>query len=234
MKMDLIIPFHGKTEMLKRCLESVFGQRCIYELNIYLVNDGSFGRAMPKRGNLKVINLAERKGFVNAVNSAWAQSAAEIAIVLNSDTVLSPDILDALKTVLLTHKRIAAVAPASDNPHDLFQFEMQSTGLFRYANYLTGMCLAIRRSAITREWLFDPAYSPGYFEDFDLSCHLRTKGWKLAILNSAPVHHEGAATFSDWPQREAVIERNYQRFTHRWGSLPSHKELDSMLSIPIV
>ena len=71
-------------------------------------------------------------------------------------------------TVLKNDEKIAAVAPASDNQKDLFQFRdkplkcfsKEHTVSYSFTNYLTAMCVAIRRTAIQEDWLFDPVYSP--------------------------------------------------------------------------
>lgn len=247
MKIDVLIPFHENIELLLRCLKAL----CTApppDATICLVDDGS-----PRRAALRVrqmigclplpirlISLPQKAGFIAAVNQAWAQSKSEVSVVLNNDTVPAPDLLPMLTAVLYRYGRIAAVAPESDNPADLYQYRPglscdpdsdASPGAVAAspAPYLTAMCLAIRRRAVGRKLLFDPVYSPGYFEDLDLSCWLRASGWSLAILKGYRIHHTGQATFKSEPGLMLHRQRNYATFSARWAHLPEHRELDFKL-----
>jgi len=179
------------------------------------------------------MRLKKRVGFVGAVNHAWSKCTAEITVILNSDTIPGPHLVDNLMAVLKNDKCIAAIGPTSDNPKDLFQYRvvlMNGFSLhYSFTDYLTGMCLAIRRSAVPGQLLFDLTYAPGYFEDLDLCCRLKQNGWKLAILESERIHHEGAATFGEEPSLEDVLQNNYSRFSSKWGHLPEHHKLDLLL-----
>jgi GT2 family glycosyltransferase len=243
MTTEIIIPFHGRINMLRRCID-VLDTAAENSYSISLVDDCSSHRdiemllnAIPPGAPVTLTRMKKRCGFVGAVNHAWSKCTGEIAVILNSDTVPGPHLIPDLIAVLKNDKHIAAVGPASDNDKDLFQFRellphrsrKPQTLHYSFTDYLTGMCLAIRRAAIPGQLLFDPAYAPGYFEDLDLCCRLRQNGWKLAILESECIHHEGAATFGDEPALDSIIHINYSRFSKKWGHLPEHNKLDLLL-----
>jgi GT2 family glycosyltransferase len=77
-------------------------------------------------------------------------------------------------------------------------------------------------------------FSPGYFEDLDLSCRLRMAGWRLAIVENCRIHHQGRATFQLDPDLPSIISRNYETFAGRWSHLPEHDDLVSKLRGPAV
>jgi GT2 family glycosyltransferase len=234
---DVIIPFHGRVELLTPCLAALArngppGGR------VYLVDDAS-----PVRPDRRVrseldalglpiewLSLERRRGFVGAVNHAWERCREPAALVLNNDVIVPPDLVRRLGACLETDGRIAAVAPASDNPTDLFQYRSAAGGSgTTEARYLTAMCMAVRRAAVVAPPLFDPVYAPGYFEDLDLCCRLREAGWRLAIVEECLAHHVGRATFGDGRDRNLLVQRNYAIFHARWSRLDSHPELDRLL-----
>ena len=242
MTIDLLIPFHGKLHLLAQCLQPLLKTTISKGLTIHLIDDGSPEQVdkLPDHATSIVINrihLKEKVGFVGAVNFAWSQCKNDIVIVLNNDTIPGPNLIKNLAAVLENDPEIAAVGPVSDNPRDLFQFREQAPDhrvnylQHSFTDYLTAACMAIRRAAIKEEWLFDPRYSPGYFEDLDLCCKLRHRGWKLSILESEYIHHEGSATFGSEPDLAGLLQKNYSRFSSSWSHMPGHYELDQLLWI---
>jgi GT2 family glycosyltransferase len=235
---DVFIPMHGRSDLLAACLTALERGNSEAIGTVFVVDDASpreealrartvcSGRSI----RTEFIALDARSGFVAAANAAWTASHAEIGVVLNNDTEPAPGAIGALCRILTSEDDVAAVGATSDNPRDLFQYRPEPA-MHRTptpAHYLTGMCLAIRRRAVGTT-LFDAAYSPGYFEDLDLSCRLRVNGWRLAIAEDALVHHLGGATFSTTAAWSSPFERNYARFTAQWGWLPSHAALDDAL-----
>lgn len=247
MKIDVIVPFHGRSNLLLQCLERLAAGSGIRG-RVYVVDDASprdeAQRAMRRAGSLPLpvewLSLSRRSGFVEAVNTAWRRAQQPVTVILNNDTLPTPDLLGKLNGVLESCEGIAAAAPTSDNPTDLYQYRAsvrhvaldrrQPRGFQKLilAPYLTAMCLAVRREAV-EGLLFDPIYSPGYFEDLDLCCRLRARGWRLAILEECRVSHIGRATFGADPNLPFLINRNYAKFSERWAHVPEHRELDLLL-----
>jgi GT2 family glycosyltransferase len=233
---DVIIPFHGRVDLLARCLAALADSDPIGG-TVYLVEDGSpqrlgsrTRRAFDALGlPIQWLVLQTRRGFVEAVNHGWERCRESVILVMNNDVVVPPDFMRRVEACLASDGRIAAAAPASDNPVDLFQHrETPRCGGTTDVPYLTAMCLAIRRAAVESP-LFDRIFTPGYFEDLDLCCRLRAAGWKLAVIEDCIVHHDGKATFRDDPQLELLVRRNYGIFHARWGHLASQPGLDLLL-----
>lgn len=246
MKVDVIIPFHGRTDLLAQCLKALSVGTDI-QGRVYLVDDASPPEESERAARdaealplpIEFVSLRRRSGFVEAVNAGWQRGQQPVSIILNSDTLPPPDLLPKLSGVLERCGAVAAVAPTSDNPRDLYQYrpsEADAAGASRrgvfwkmsLAPYLTAMCLAVRRDAVEGS-LFDSIYSPGYFEDLDLCCRLRTRGWQLAISEECRVRHIGRATFGAEPDLPVLLNRNYARFSERWSHLSEHRELDWLL-----
>jgi len=239
---DVIIPFHGQSAMLLRCLSALAAGPRIAG-TVFLVDDASpvadryhaeralSGSALP----VCWLQLPQRSGFVAAVNAGWRQCRSAVAVMLNSDTVAAANVLSELVAAIERDPTIAAASPASDNRIDLYQFRESfrpagaGVGLTA-APYLTAMCLALRRSAVFGP-VFDASFSPGYFEDLDLSCRLRANGWRLVVLENCRVHHAGRATFGHHPNLHQIVRRNYALFASRWSKLPEHTDLTQLLGL---
>lgn len=237
MNIDVIIPFHGRVDLLTRCLSALADNDAIGG-RVYLVDDGSPSRldsrarrAFDAFGHpIHWLAYDTRQGFVAAVNHAWERCREPATLVLNNDVVVPPDLVRRLRECLSNDARIGAVAPASDHPTDLFQYRPVPSGPgTTEVPYLTAMCIAVRRAAVQSTRVFDAVYAPGYFEDLDLCCRLRADGWKLAVLEDCRVHHTGRATFGDDPRLDLLVHRNYGIFLGRWRHLDSQPALDRLL-----
>ncbi len=242
MKADIILPFHNGVDMLIPCLGALATART--DANVFLVDDGSktterqraqrAATALPLR--VTWITSPQRLKFVKAVNFAWQRCTSPVVVILNSDTVPPAGLLSKLTSALDDHPGLAAVAPTSDNPVDLYQHRLRKprphsgpSNDITDVPYLTAMCLAIRRSAVGGQ-IFDPAFSPGYFEDLDLSCRLRSAGWRLSVVEACRIRHLGQGTFGRDPERGKIVSRNYSRFASRWSHMPEHSDLVIRLS----
>ena len=235
--LDVIIPFHGRTDLLRRCT-GVLAIGAVRLAKLLLVDDGSprppspeVVRAIEQLGlPVQWLKISKRCGFVGAVNHAWTRCQADAVLLLNNDTIITDDTLLKISEALALDPDLGAVAPCSDNPADLFQYRACESRLgLTEARYLTAACLAVRRAAVRTPWFFDPVYSPGYFEDLDLSCRLRADGWKMAILETCRMHHGGSQTFRHDPLRQKYIARNRATFSGRWGGLNDHGVLEQLM-----
>lgn len=235
--LDVIIPFHGRTDLLRRCAGAL-ALNVARPASVLLVDDGSPRPPSPEvagaierlRLPVRWLRLEERRGFVGAVNHAWMCCQADAVLLINDDAVVADDTLLRIGQALAADSDLGAVAPCSDHPADLFQHRAGPAGRgLTEGRYLTAACLAIRRGAVRTPWLFDPAYSPGYFEDLDLSCRLRADGWRLAILEDCRIRHSGGETFRHDPMRQTYIARNRATFSARWGHLERHCDLEQLM-----
>jgi GT2 family glycosyltransferase len=257
---DILIPFFNRHAVLLRCLRSL--RDAVGDRNrILLVDDGSgrreraavdaflgtFGRPVD------VVTHARNRGYKEAICTGFRAGSEPEVILLNSDTVVTPDFDLLLLAGLRAQPRMGAVAPVSNHPTDLFQYREALADLTvpagahsfgellrrferlrgsRGANltaapYLTGMCLALERRVFERVGMFDGAYEHGYFEDLALSCELRRRGYRLAVREDCFVYHQGHATYRHKTPRSKreIIFHNFDVFTAQWGHLPEHADL---------
>lgn len=198
------------------------------------------------------IRKQQNEGYKETIRTGIKKCTGQYVILLNNDTLLPPRFDESLVQVLKAHPNIKGSAPVSNHPTDLFQFrenlysisfnefrtpaEIQAAFDQRYpaataeltlSPYLTGMCLALERAVFEELGIFDDFYRHGYFEDLDLCCRIRHKGYQLAIVENCFVYHQAHATYSQKSQEEkhAIIFHNFKIFSERWGHLAEHQDL---------
>lgn len=138
------------------------------------------------------------------------EQGAEYVLILNNDTVVSPDLLDKLIATAESDPSIGAVSPAIKESSgqtvyygkvgwlrsELKHSTDKPTG--EYLNnqqYLIGAAILLKRSALEKVEGFSEAYFL-YFEDADLSQRLQRAGFKLKVVPEAVIEHQVAASTS--------------------------------------
>lgn len=198
----------------------------------------------------------KNRGFIGSIHTGMEVATAPVVILLNSDTVVTPRFDVRLAEVLERHDSVKAVAPVTNAPTDLYQYRPEykldgqtGTGLYsaiaRHAaqaatkrfgeittpHFLTGCCLALDRAAYAEVGGFSSDYSHGYFEDLDLCCRLREKGYGLAVREDCFIYHRGQGSYrhTDRSAHARRMEHNFSLFQQRWGHVPGHGELLRLL-----
>lgn len=243
---DVIIPVYGQPGLTSNCLQALT-RAWIGDGTVFLVDDASpYADSLRIKEALSNMPMRTRYltntsnlGFLRSVNNTVKYCQQPCIMLLNSDVVIPAMCLQQLCEVFAAYPNTAAVAPVSDNRTDLFQYREDASAsmadlnssapaINRFVNsvpYLTAMCLAMRSDVFRQVGLFDEIYSPGYFEDLDLSCRLRSTGYTLMIREDCRAHHVGHASFRKFTGLNDLISRNFATFSSRWGHLSDHREL---------
>ena len=168
---------------------------------------------------------------------------AERVLLLNNDVLLEPGAVRLLVQALEADERAGAVSPlvlyASQPdrvwfaggkvrqggrvlPEHLWLDETpgQVPDVASYeTEWLAGTCVLVRRSAVERAGMLDPAYFL-YWEDVDWCYRLRAEGYLLLVAPRAVIRHRVNATTGSLPSLGSVYywERNRLRFIKKWGT----------------
>jgi GT2 family glycosyltransferase len=256
---DIIIPVYNGIEDLAACMESLIASTdlCFHRLTI--IDDASteekmHGYLTPLSGangkNIDVLFNGENLGFVKTVNRGMAGSAGDV-LILNSDTVVTPNWLEKMQRAAYSKHRVATVTPFSNHaylcsiPEPLKYnflppgFDVRSFGDFierislRYypeVPFGSGFCLYIKRDAIKSLGLFDEdLFEKGYGEDTDFCMRANKIGLINIVDDSTYIYHKGGVSFEsnknpgDLYEKNKMIERNLARLRAR------HPEYDSSM-----
>ena len=237
---SIVIPVRGAHDHLQRCFESIIRHPGrVVKTEVVVVADEAeridiearWTTAVPV-GDVTSGGLTVRfcpgvrfaftdgpRGFPANVNIGVRAAIGETVVILNSDTVVTPNwvapLLDALD------EGAVAAGPRSNNVSGVqgdFAVFPQRMSVRR----LVGFCLALRRADFLEVGGMWEGYGIGNFDDDDLCLRLAMldRGALMYIPESF-VEHAGSASFAELPDADATYARlmiqNRSKFVDRWG-----------------
>jgi GT2 family glycosyltransferase len=212
--------------------------------------DGSLTLLKKQFPGLIYIDNKENLGFAEGNNRGLAYSIEkgyDYSLVINTDTLVDEDIVAKLSTHLNNHPEAAAVQPAIYWMFDKTKiwngkgFFNRVLGLiktdrefphaasppdFKVAEWVTGCCMLIRNSALTKSGLFNKQFFL-YYEDVELSFRLRNSGYQVHYLPACKMYHEaGVSGKTEVKKKEGFlspvihyyISRNRIWFLRKYGN----------------
>ena len=244
----IIIPAFGQAALTLRCLHAL--SRHTSEANrmrVILADDDPtrpLAALLDDVKGLEVVANEHTLGFLRSCNATARLASGEYIVLLNNDTVVQADWLDALVSVADRDASVAIVGAKlirSDGRLQEAGVTMfrdgwgdpygrgDDPGLSRYSfvrevDAVSGACLLIRRSAWQAVEGFDDSYAPAFFEEYDLAFALADRGWKVMYQPAARVVHTSNASYGpEARDRQSIV--NHHRFVERWdGELASRYE----------
>ena len=240
------------------CLESL-GQGTLVPDEIIVVDNGStdqtravLGRQFP---SVRVIVNTHNRGVARARNQGLAVARGAYLLVLDDDTVVLPDALARLVSVLDTNPTIGVCGPQLlDSVRQPVGFDLLFPTLWHKArrwrnsspqngrasgnglldgmqdvDYVIGACQLIRRAALDEVGPYDEHifYGP---EDIDFCVRLQSSGWRVVCQPAAQVIHAEqriARSVLSEIGRKHVFGLAYYFWKHRYGL--SRKSLSARL-----
>ena len=200
--------------------------------------DGSPALIKVQFPGLVYIDNHENLGFAEGNNRALTYSIEKgytYSLVMNTDTLVDDDLITQLVAHLNNHPEAAAVQPAIYWMHDktkiwngkgcfnrlsglIYSDKSVSTSgnadTFKIAEWLTGCCMLIRNSALSKTGLFNKQFFL-YYEDVDLSFRLRQMG-DLHYLPACKMYHEaGVSAKVETPKNEGFLSPVIHYYTSR-------------------
>jgi GT2 family glycosyltransferase len=243
MKTSIVILTYNKLEFTRQCIESIrgFTPPGSYEM-IVVDNHSTDGTVewLCEQDDIRVIANPENRGFPAGCNQGIGIAGGDNVLLLNNDTVVTPNWLGNLVKCLYSSDRTGAVGPLT-NYAGYFQSvpvhyktlpEMYAfANTFNVSNplrweeriKLIGFCMLIRRSVVDEVGLLDERFSPGHFEDDDYSLRIRRAGYRLMLCRDTFVHHYGSVSFRDNRRDQVIVsEVNARKFEEKWGFHPHY------------
>ncbi len=236
---DIIVCVHNALEDVKVCLSSVIRHtRPPYQLLI--VDDGSaaetadFLAQWAREQGVALIRHEQALGYTCAANAGLRASKADLVVLLNSDTQVTPLWLDRMAACADSNPHIGLVGPLSnaaswqsvpiileangdwhENPLpegcSLNEWALligrQSAYAYPQVPFLNGFCLLIKRAVLDQLGLFDEKhFGRGYGEENDYAVRVRYAGWSLAIADDAYVQHRQSRSYSHDKRKQLATE----------------------------
>ena len=223
MNLSIIIVNWNTREMLSECLKSIYARPPSGEFEVWVVDnasaDGSSAMVRERYPQVKLIENPSNSGFAYANNLALRQASGRYLLLLNSDTFVKPNALEALRQFMEDHPEAGACGSRLLNPDGSLQVScyvhptlkneflrmFHLDGIFPQSRYrmnewatdqarevevIQGACLLLRRESLEQVGLLDEQFFM-YSEDYDLCYRLRKGNWKLYWVPWSEVVHFG-------------------------------------------
>lgn len=220
-----VVPTCGGASRLARYLPSVLASLAAAgePWELIVVDDGGGGAGELPPG-VRLLTLAENRGYGPAVNAGAASSAGERLLILNDDVELASDAVSVLSRHLVPP--VFAVVPAIASPlaacgdeggkgacinAGLLEILETKAAAVHPTLYAVGCCVLCDRSAFLELGGYDEAFAPFFWEDVDLGYRAWRRGLAILHVPEASCRHEGSATLRERhsaQEREEVFFRN--------------------------
>ena len=204
----IIVNYNGK-ELLQKCLDSLL--KVNYDnFEIILVDnnstDGTVEFVTKNYPSLIIIKLDSNKGFAEPNNVAAKISKGKYLLFLNNDTVVTPNFISEMVKVMETDKKIAICQSLLLKPDG----SVDSSGDFidhlgvvynskteideiREVSSARGASMLVRSDIFKKLDGFDQKFFVT-FEDVDLCWRSWILGYRVLIIPTSIVYHEGGIT----------------------------------------
>ncbi len=179
------------------------------------------------------INIGFPAGHNLIYEKALDDGPFKYFVVLNSDILFNNHgWLDTLVAFMEKNPRVNIAGPHVLNLQDNGMGRTATDEEIKQDNFVavSGCVSIIRSTAVTELGLYDNCYTPGYYEDTDLSYRTRHFGYAIAYVKLDFDHHYLGAQNSTSKRKRIELEAQYgkyvidnmKRFKSRWESTNSN------------
>lgn len=244
MAFDIVVAIisHSNHLALRDCLTALAPERSqrAYSVGITVLDnasrDASAEFVRSRFPQVHLISQSARAGFGANHNTIIRATESRYVLILNDDTIVTPETVDTLAAFLDANPQVAAVGPrvvtpageltesAWKLPSPIVTLKFGLTlGRWRSAQcgnrrrqvgYLSGCALMLRRSALEDGNAFDESFFM-YLEDADLCKRLGDAGHEVWRNPRATVTHSGGMSVRDYPHERINEEWRSRRYYWR-------------------
>jgi GT2 family glycosyltransferase len=235
---SILLVLYNRAEWTLACLRSLQPSLHDVDAEIVVVDNASRDETSLLLDRLRgatVIRNRDNVGFPLGVNQAAERAAGEFLLLLNNDTEVHGNSVTTAARFLSDNGDVGAVGGRLV----LFDNTLQEAGcalwreghILQYGrgdnpaapeyrfqrdvDYCSAAFLMTRRDLFHALDGFDPAYSPGYFEDVDYCVRLWRSGWRIVYLPEIVVRHYENASSSCREDILQLYRRNHALFAHK-------------------
>lgn len=233
---SIVILTFNKISYTKKCIESIrkYTSKGSYEIIVVdnASTDGTISWLKEQSDIITIFNK-DNLGFPKGCNQGIEIAQGSEVLLLNNDVIVTPKWLEQMLEALYSSEKIGAVGPVTNYAHgqeipvtyqneaEMVSFASEVTGKFKnkwsQKTKLIGFCLLFKKSALDEVGLLDELFSPGNYEDDDISFRILLAGYKLLLCHNIFVHHFGSTSFrNDISKFNDLLSKNELKFLDKW------------------
>ena len=238
---SIIIPVYNQLKYTVECLTSLSANLAGVRAEIIVIDDASSDETsavLQGVEGLHCLRNAENLGYLRTVNRAAREATGRVLVILNNDTQVRKNwlkpLLDALDDesigaaapkMLFANGRLqeaGATLKADGTAEMIGLFDDPTLPHYNYdrdVDYVSGACIAIRRSDFEALGGFDEAFAPAYCEDADLCLRVRKSGKRVRYVATSEIVHHLSISSDAQPNAYKMrqVRTNQQKLLERWG-----------------
>ena len=225
----------------KRCIQSIRKYTKAGTYEIIVIDNHSTDNTvawLKKQPDIRLEVNEENVGFPMGCNQGIKMALGDFVLLLNNDTVVTEHWLHNLLLCLTGSAEIGAVGPVTNYCSNQQQIEVTYTKLsdmqkfasgfnktdsskWEFVLKLVGYCMLFKREVFETVGLLDERFTPGNFEDDDISVRMLKAGYKLVLCRDTFIHHYGSVSFRQNVDAFApCMQTNCLKFIEKWGFNP--------------
>lgn len=239
-KIDILLPVFNSIQETTQCIESIIKHTPKDKYILHILNDCSTDPMVKNiidgyvEGNIFAYHQEKNLGFTKNVNFGFKNTENDV-VILNSDTLVTPEWLEKLEIAAYKDDKIAAVNPFSNygqfssipTKFEGFNLEveyqevvncvslMENVPEFIEVPCLVGFCMYFKREILNKVGLLDEESFPrGYGEETDWCGRARKQGYKLIVTPKSYVFHIGGVSFG--AEKEILRKNATKIITERY------------------
>lgn len=253
---SIIILTFNQWACTEECLASI--KKHTPESHEVIVVDN--GSSDGTRGHLQAMSAGDRRyrlvlnaencGYAAGCNQGIRLARGEYVVLLNNDTVVTPEWLSGLLECHASHPRAGIVGPLTNSASGiqvLLEHDYEKAGgldefawTFRIRNRfrrvrsrrIVGFCMFCKRSLLDEIGLLDEQFGTGNYEDDDICLRAAVAGYQNLVAADLYIHHHGSMSFkANKIDYRGALARNAALFYEKWSRPVTDPFLGRRISI---
>ncbi len=233
---SIVILTFNKISYTKKCIESIrkYTSKGSYEIIVVdnASTDGTISWLKEQSDIITIFNK-DNLGFPKGCNQGIEIAQGSEVLLLNNDVIVTPKWLEQMLEALYSSEKIGAVGPVTNyapgqevtvtyqNEAEMVSFASEVTEKFKnkwsQKTKLIGFCLLFKKSVLDEVGLLDELFTPGNYEDDDISFRILLAGYKLLLCHNVFIHHFGSVSFkTDSIKSTDLLKENELKFLDKW------------------
>lgn len=241
MRFSFIIINYKTPDLTIQCLKSIFNKCLFNDYEIILIDNNSQDDSIRKikkefNNKIKIIENKENTGFAKANNQGAKIAQGQYLFFLNSDTIITRDILNEIEKIFLDNKKIGIISPilkltSGQNQRaafgifpTFFKLITQKTKIELIPNenkelfecdWVSGCALTIKHDLFNKIKGWDENFFL-YYEDIDICKQINLIGYKSVMATKINLIHLGGQSLKMSPFKRKIYYQSQDYYFKKY------------------